>query len=210
MTICRKKLRGRLFEKVSLQKLITMSTEEKETMQDQDAQNEPNETVENHTEETVENSPEETLSEVELLQKQIAEQKDKYLRLFADFDNYKKRTAKERLDLLNTAGKDIILSVIPVIDDFERAIAVAEKATEVDSVKEGMLLIKNKMFSVLEQRGLKPMETIGEAFDPEKHEAITEIPAPNDEMKGKVIDQVEKGYLMNNKIIRYAKVVVGK
>lgn len=189
---------------------ITMSTEEKETIQDQEAQNEPNETVENTENVQEENQLVESLSEVESLQKQLAEQKEKYLRLFADFDNYKKRTAKERLDLLNTAGKDIILSIIPVVDDFERAIAVAEKATEVDSVKEGMLLIKNKMFGILEQRGLKAMDTIGQAFDAEKHEAITEIPAPNDEMKGKVIDQVEKGYLMNEKIIRYAKVVVGK
>lgn len=153
---------------------------------------------------------EEPKDELEELQDLLKEQKEKYLRLFADFDNYKKRTAKERLDLLNTAGKDIILSVIPVIDDFERAIAVADKARDADSVKEGMMLIKNKMFNVLQQRGVKQMEAKGEPFDSERHEAITEIPAPNEEMKGKVIDEVEKGYTMNDKIIRYAKVVVGK
>jgi molecular chaperone GrpE len=183
-----------------------MTNEEKDLIEDQNEQHQQDNRIDQEDDALLE----ESFSEIEHLQNQLAEQKDKYLRLFADFDNYKKRTAKERLELLNTAGKDIILSVIPVIDDFERAIAVADKATDAESVKEGMLLIKNKMFSTLEQRGLRPMETIGEAFDPEKHEAITEIPAPNDEMKGKVIDQVEKGYFMNDKIIRYAKVVVGK
>jgi molecular chaperone GrpE len=158
----------------------------------------------------VENNEVEEISETETLKNQLAEQKEKYLRLFADFDNYKKRTAKERLDLLNTAGKDIVLSILPTIDDFERAIQAAENAKDVESVKEGMLLIKNKFFSSLSQRGLKAMECIGEPFNPEQQEAITEIPVPTEEMKGKVIDVVEKGYLMNDKIIRFAKVVVGK
>ncbi|MCB0510610.1 MAG: nucleotide exchange factor GrpE [Chitinophagales bacterium] len=178
-----------------------MNTEEKDSLQEEQEVQENTETQEESNKEG---------NEVELLKQQLAEQKDKYLRLFADFDNYKKRTAKERLDLLNTAGKDIILSIIPVVDDFERAIAVAEKATEVDSVKEGMTLIRNKMFTILEHRGVKAMESIGETFDAEKHEAITEIPAPSEDLKGKVLDQVEKGYWMNDKIIRYAKVVVGK
>ena len=182
-----------------------MAKKDKETVEEQELT--PNETE--HVEET-ETAVHEELDPVEELKQQLAEQKEKYLRLFADFDNYKKRTAKERIELLNTAGKDIILSVIPVIDDFERAIAGAEDATDVDSVKEGMLLIKNKMFSVLQQRGLKQMESKGQDFDAEQHEAITEIPAPSDDMKGKVIDEVEKGYMMNDKIIRYAKVVVGK
>lgn len=185
-----------------------MSTEEKENMQNEQENLSTEENVDVNENNTVENQ--EIPNELETLEKQLAEQKEKYLRLFADFDNYKKRTAKERLDLLSTAGKDIILSVIPVVDDFERAINVAANAKDVDSVKEGMLLIKNKMLNVLEQRGLKAMESIGEPFEAEKHEAITEIPAPSDEMKGKVIDEVEKGYTMNGKIIRYAKVVVGK
>lgn len=182
-----------------------MNTEEKELEQeelDQDTQ-EVQGVEDLQTEEEAPN-------ELESLKQQLQEQKDKYLRLFADFDNFKKRTAKERLDLLNTAGKDVILSVIPILDDFDRAMLVAENATELASVKEGMALIRNKMFSVLEQRGVKAMDSIGESFDPEKHEAITEIPAPNEEMKGKVLDQVEKGYFMHDKIIRYAKVVVGK
>jgi len=183
-----------------------MINEERDLLEDSKEQDHQEERLDQEDEQVLE----ESFSEVELLQNQLVEQKDKFLRLFADFDNYKKRTAKERLDLLNTAGKDIILSIIPVVDDFERAIAVADNAKDANSVKEGMLLIRNKMFNILEQRGLKAMETIGQAFDPEKHEAITEIPAPNEELKGKVIDQVEKGYFMNDKIIRYAKVVVGK
>lgn len=160
--------------------------------------------------ESVNTQEAEEISEVDSLKNQLAEQKEKYLRLFADFDNYKKRTAKERLELLNTAGKDIILSILPTIDDFERAIQAAENAKDIESVKEGMVLIKNKFASSLTQRGLKAMECVGEPFNPEQQEAITEIPAPNEEMKGKVIDVVEKGYLMNDKIIRFAKVVVGK
>lgn len=182
-----------------------MANKDKETIEENDQLNDE-EMQEQVEAETIE----EPINELEEVKTQLAEQKEKYLRLFADFDNYKKRTAKERLELLNTAGKDIVLSVIPVIDDFERAIAVADDAQEVESVKEGMILIKNKMFSVLQQRGLKQMESKGEVFDTEKHEAITEIPAPNEEMKGKIIDEVEKGYTMNDKIIRYAKVVVGK
>lgn len=170
---------------------------------------------ENKTEELTDNSQENATSseggnELENLQNQLAEQKEKYLRLFADFDNYKKRTAKERLELLSTAGKDIVLSILPTIDDFERAIQAAENAQDITSVKEGMILIKNKFFSSLSQRGLKTMECVGEPFNPEQQEAITEIPAPTEKLKGKVIDVVEKGYLMNDKIIRFAKVVVGK
>lgn len=182
-----------------------MAEKDKETIEEQDLN-----TEEDAQEESEKETVAEPKNELEDLSDQLTDQKEKYLRLFADFDNYKKRTAKERLDLLNTAGKDIILSVIPVIDDFERALAGAEKSSDVDSVKEGMILIKNKMFNVLQQRGIKAMESIGEPFDAERHEAITEIPAPNKEMIGKIIDEVEKGYMMNNKIIRYAKVVVGK
>lgn len=138
------------------------------------------------------------------------ELKDKYVRLFADFDNYKKRVARERLELIKEAGKDVILNLLPVLDDFERAIKAAENATEVVPVKEGMSLIHNKLLKNLEQKGLKAVEPKGEAFDVEYHEAITEIPAPTEELKGKVVDVVEKGYYLNDRIIRYAKVVVGK
>lgn len=144
------------------------------------------------------------------LQAQLAEQKDKYLRLYADFDNFKKRTAKEKLDLIQTAGKDIVLTILPALDDFERAEKAATTATDVNTVKEGMNLIYTKLFKALESKGLKPMESIGKDFDVEEQEAITEIPAPTPELRGKVVDEIEKGYFLNDKLIRFAKVIVGK
>jgi len=148
--------------------------------------------------------------EIVKLRKQVEEYKDKYLRLFADFDNFKKRNAKERLELILTAGKDVIQDLLPTLDDFERATKALEKSTDVAAVKEGMSLIQNKLIRTLESKRLKPIESIGQDFNVEKHEAITEIPAPSPAMVGKVIDEVEKGYYLNDKIIRFAKVVVGK
>lgn len=146
--------------------------------------------------------------EIASLKKQLEEYKDKHLRLYADFDNFKKRNAKERLELILTASKDVIKELLPVIDDFERALKAAETASDVAAVKEGMNLIYQKLVRNLEGKGLKAIEAKGKDFDVELHEAITEIPAPD--MAGKVIDEVEKGYYLNDKIIRFAKVVVGK
>lgn len=148
-------------------------------------------------------------AEIASLKKQLDEQKDKYLRLFADFDNFKKRNAKERLELIQTAGKDVILDMLPVLDDFERALKGAAQSTEVKPVVEGMELIMHKFAKALEAKGLKPIEAKGKDFNVEQHEAITEIPAAEG-MSGKVMDEVEKGYYLNDKIIRFAKVVVGK
>ena len=139
-----------------------------------------------------------------------AELKDKYLRLFAEFDNFKKRSAREWLEKNKEAGKDVIRDFLPILDDFERAMKTAETTENVQALKEGFELIQNKLQKTLEQKGLEKMNSLGEPFDPEKHEAITEIPAPSEDMKGKVLDDIEKGYLLNGKIIRYAKVVVGK
>lgn len=147
--------------------------------------------------------------EIALLKKQLDEYKDKHLRLFADFDNFKKRNAKERLDLILTAGKDVIQDMLPVLDDFERATKALENTSDVEAVKEGMKLIQTKLIKALDAKGLKAIESIGKDFNVEQHEAITEIPAAPD-MAGKVIDEVEKGYYLNDKIIRFAKVVVGK
>ena len=158
------------------------------------------------SESTIDPRDEEIIS----LKKQLDEYKDKHLRLYADFDNYKKRNAKERLELILTAGKDIINELLPVLDDFERALRAAENATDVAAVKEGMNLIYQKLTRNLEAKGLKAIESKGQDFNVEKHEAITEIPAPTPEMSGKVIDEVEKGYYLNDKLIRFAKVVVGK
>lgn len=150
------------------------------------------------------------LSKEEELQKQLDEMKDKHLRLFAEFDNFRKRTARERIEQQQVAAKELMVDILSVVDDFERAKKSMDDSSDIEAVKEGVDLIYNKLFSVLSHKGVKPMESVGEEFDSDKHEAVTEIPAPSDDMKGKVIDEVEKGYLMNDKIIRYAKVVVGK
>ncbi|MBB5639264.1 molecular chaperone GrpE [Pedobacter cryoconitis] len=134
---------------------------------------------------------------------------DKYLRLFAEFDNFKRRTQKERVELLQTAGKDVIVSMLPVLDDFDRANKATENATDISAIREGIQLVHTKLKSILSQKGLKEMESINLAFDTDHHEAITKVPAPTEELKGKVIDELEKGYTLNDKVIRFAKVVVG-
>jgi molecular chaperone GrpE len=149
-------------------------------------------------------------SETEVLQKENQELRDKYLRLYAEFDNYKKRTIKEKVDLMKTASADIIKNLLPVLDDFDRAKKIADDENSTEEFSEGVTLVYNKLYNILKSKGLQPMESDGEAFDPDFHEAITEIPAPSDEMKGKIIDTIEKGYMLNDAIIRHAKVVVGK
>lgn len=140
----------------------------------------------------------------------VSELKDKYLRLFAEFDNFKKRTIRERLDLMKSASQDMMSALLPVLDDFDRAVKNAgDKDYSEDPVMEGLFLVHHKLQAILKTKGLEEMHSTGEPFDPEMHEAITEIPSPLPEMKGKVIDTVEKGYRLNDKIIRYAKVVVG-
>jgi molecular chaperone GrpE len=134
---------------------------------------------------------------------------DKYLRLFAEFDNFKRRTQKERVELLQTAGKDVIVSMLPVLDDFDRANKATENATDINAIREGIQLVHTKLKSILNQKGLKEMECINTVFDTDLHEAITKVPAPTEELKGKVIDELEKGYTLNDKVIRFAKVVVG-
>jgi len=151
----------------------------------------------------------ETQSIEEKLQAEIQQLNDKYLRLYAEFDNYKRRTQKERVELLQTAGKDVIVSLLPVLDDFDRALKAMENATDVAPVKEGILLVSTKLKNTLAQKGLKDVESINKDFDTDFHEAITNVPAPNDDLKGKVIDEVEKGYTLNDNVIRFAKVVVG-
>jgi len=144
------------------------------------------------------------------LQKEISDLKDKYIRLAAEFDNYKKRSAKERLDLIGTASKDAMIALLPVLDDFDRAKKIAEDPSSTEHFSEGVTLVYEKLHKTLKNKGLQRMESNGEVFDSEFHEAITEIPAPADDLKGKIIDTVEPGYFLNDKIIRYAKVVVGK
>ena len=144
----------------------------------------------------------------ELLKQEVNLANDKYLRLYAEFDNFRRRTIKERSELLQTAGKDVIVSLLPVLDDFDRATRHLENTTDINAVKEGIGLIQQKLKSVLAQKGLKEMQSVGAPFDPELHEAITNVPAPGDQ-KGKVLDEVEKGYYLGDKVARFAKVVVG-
>jgi molecular chaperone GrpE len=134
---------------------------------------------------------------------------DRYLRMYSEFDNYRKRTIKERADLIKTAASDIFAAILPVLDDFERAAKALEASGESNPAQEGMLLISQKLKGILTNRGLEEMNAKGQDFDPDLHEAITQIPAPDETMKGKVIDELEKGYSLNGKVIRFAKVVVG-
>jgi len=139
-----------------------------------------------------------------------AELNDRYLRLYSDFDNYRKRTLKEKIEHSKYASGDIIIKLLPVLDDFERAIRACDVASDAgQAVKDGMVLIFNKFLSILNQQGLEQMRTAGETFDTDFHEAVTRIPAPTPELQGKIVDEVEKGYLLNGKVIRYARVVVG-
>lgn len=153
-------------------------------------------------------SPE--LSENEVLRVEVAELKDKYLRLFSEFDNHKKRTSKEKLEFFKTANEDLMSALLPVLDDFERAQKSISESTEVATVVEGINLIHNKLLKTLENKGLKPMDTAqGKDFDTELHEAITQFAAPKDSLKGKLIDTAEKGYFLNDKVVRFAKVIIG-
>lgn len=184
-----------------------MSEEEKQTVEDQNTEgqngaenNSANEEVNVETEEKVEPTTEELYAELN----------NKYMRIHAEFDNYRKRTNKEKIDIISNANAGVLKDMLPVMDDFDRAIQNNLTSDDIDGVKEGFNLIYNKFKSILEGKGLKPMNSDGEAFDVEIHEAIANIPAPTDEQKGKVIEAVEKGYYLNDKVIRFAKVVVGQ
>lgn len=155
-------------------------------------------------------NPVESASELDLLKKELDEQKEKFIRLYADFDNFKRRNAKERVELIQTAGREVIQSLLEVMDDCDRAERQMQKSDDVAQIREGIQLVFSKLRNTMHSKGVKEMKTIGEEFNADFHEAITEIPVTHDNMKGKVVDEVEKGYTLNDKIIRFAKVVVGK
>ena len=157
----------------------------------------------------VEETPVNEVSAEMKLKEDLALANDKYLRLYAEFDNYKRRTTKERSELLQTAGKEVIVSMLTILDDFERAAKAMKTSTDVNAVKEGVALVQSKLKGILTQKGLKEMETKGTTFDADIHEAITSIPAPTDDLKGKIVDELEKGYYLNDKVVRFAKVIVG-
>jgi molecular chaperone GrpE len=170
-----------------------------------DAQNEAE-----NSPETAAEAEETPLSELDQLKADLADQKDKYLRLMAEFENFRRRTAKERLDLIQTAGKDVIVSMLEVMDDCDRAEKQLNSADDIAVQKEGIQLVFNKVRSTLQSKGVTAMESLHKDFNVELHEAITEIPVTDNKQKGKVVDEITKGYFLNDKIIRFAKVVVGK
>ena len=148
--------------------------------------------------------------EAEKLRAELDEQKDKYIRLVAEFENYKRRTSKERIELIQTAGREVIVSLLEVLDDCDRAEKQLQESNDVSQIKEGVLLVFNKLRKTLQMKGLKAMDSLNTEFDVEKHEAITEISVADEKMKGKVVDEIQKGYYLNDKLVRFAKVVVGK
>lgn len=149
------------------------------------------------------------IAEEDKLKAEATEWQNKYLRLYAEFDNFKRRTSKERLELMQIANKDVIVDLLSILDDFERAQKSMGTATDILSVKEGVTLIQHKLKGILNQKGLKEMESIGHEFDADIHEGITSIPAPSEKLKGKIVDEIEKGYFLNDKVIRFAKVIIG-
>ena len=178
-----------------------MSNKDKVNEEEQMAE----EQVEIQAEESQETEKEPTTEEL------IAVEKDKYLRLFAEFENYKKRTTKERIELFKTASQDVMTALLPILDDFERALTHIEEDKEAEELRKGVLLIYQKLVTTLEQKGLSKMEVKqGDTFDAEIHEAITQIPAPSKKLKGKVVDVVEQGYKLGERVIRFPKVVIGQ
>ncbi|MFT6755179.1 MAG: molecular chaperone GrpE [Urechidicola sp.] len=174
------------------------------------------ETKENTEENKVPTEGTETVIEEQVvveptLEEKVAQEKDKFLRLFAEFENYKKRTSRERIELFKTANQELMSVLLPVLDDFERALAHIEDDKEAEELRKGVLLIYQKLLSTLEQKGLATLEVVkGDVFDAEIHEAITQIPAPTEDLKGKIVDIVEKGYKLGDKTIRFPKVVIGQ
>ena len=189
--------------KIKIEKIeFTMSKKDIENEQVESTQAEANEAQEQVLEEQTND---------EKLDTEIKQEKDKYLRLFAEFENYKRRTAKERIELFSTASEDVMKTLLPVLDDFERALAHIDEDKEAEELRKGVLLIYQKLIKTLEHKGLKLMEVKkGDTFNADNHEAITQIPAPSDDLKGKIIDIVEKGYLLGEKVIRFPKVVIGQ
>jgi molecular chaperone GrpE len=194
------KANGSIFDSVKSKNFNTMSNEEKDIQQEENIfKNEESAKAEDTNE----------VSKEESLEVQISELNDKYLRLYSEFDNYRKRTSKERIELIGTASEKIIKELLPIVDDFKRAQKNNSESTDFDAIKQGFDLIFDKFYKTLLNTGLTEMNSMGEVFDADKHEALTNIPAPSEDMKGKVIDVIEEGYYLNDKIVRFAKVVVG-
>lgn len=174
-----------------------------------ETENKNDSTDESYSDETGSENTNAQFSDEDKLKAEATEWHNKYLRLYAEFDNFKRRTSKERLELIQIANKDVIADLLTVLDDFERAKKSIDTSTDIVSVKEGVTLIQHKLKSILNQKGLKEMESLGQVFNADMHEGITSIPAPSEKLKGKVVDELEKGYFLNDKVIRFAKVIIG-
>ena len=174
--------------------------DEKEVMQNQQEQ----------ADQPLHQEANEEANELDVLKKELEEQKEKFIRLYAEFDNFKRRNAKERIELIQTAGKEVIQSMLEVMDDCDRAEKQLHQSDDLKQIREGLTLVFTKFRNTLQSKGLKEMKSIGEEFNPDFHEAITEVPVTDESMKGRIVDEVEKGYTLNDKIIRFSKVVVGK
>jgi len=153
-------------------------------------------------------NPDENIEKTDNVSEELAKLNDSYLRLMAEYDNYRKRTIKEKAELIKTGGEKAFTGILPIIDDFERAVKTLETATDISAVKEGVLLIYNKFMNYLQQNGVKPIESLGQVFDPEMNDAVATIPAADEEQKGIIIDSIQTGYTLYDKVIRHAKVVV--
>ncbi len=180
---------------------VEVDTEQQQQPEEQPQEEQPQE------EEVTEPTPEEMMAQ---LQAQVEEEKKKYLFLMADFDNYRKRTLQEKQDLIKNGGEKVLEGILPVVDDIERAIDAISQGGDLDSLKEGVDLIHNKLMAYLKSNHVEPIESTGALFDTDVHEAVTTFPAPSEDQKGKVIDTVQKGYMLNDKVLRHAKVVVGQ
>lgn len=195
------------------QKAAKTEKEVKDTVDSTEETTEQEATAEKEAEVETEESPKAEVpkkTEEEIQAEKLAEINDKYVRLSAEFDNYRRRTLKEKMELTKTAGESLLLALLPVVDDFDRALAHIDEAKDIDALKEGIKLIYDKFNDYISQQGMKEIEAKEKEFDTDVHEAVTKIPAPTEEMKGKVIDCIEKGYTLHDKVIRFSKVVVGE
>jgi molecular chaperone GrpE len=190
-----------------IKNIFKMNTKENDAVNEQEKKQENAEASAEQHETAHDSKVDPKIAELEA---KVSELNDKYLRLYSEYDNFRKRTAKEKVELIQTAGEDVFKSILPVMDDFERAIKSNSEISDVKAVNDGVTLIYNKLKSTLTGKGLQEMKTLGETFDADIHEAITNIPAPSEDLKGKVVDELEKGYSLNGKIIRFAKVVIGQ
>jgi molecular chaperone GrpE len=212
VTICLNNSTGKLFDKPNRieDSTATIMSRKKDLKEEEMTLQNEEQTSQAENDANAGETESKSISREQALEQELAEAKDKHLRLFAEFDNYRKRTSKQQLDMIRNAGSDMIKTILPVLDDLDRAAELNEKTDDIHVVKEGFKLIHQKFALILERNGLKEIEAKGLEFNTDLHEAITNIPAPTEDLKGKVIDVVEKGYYLNDHVLRFSKVVVGQ